>query len=407
MNYLELFDNVKADLPGNTKLLSKRAVAMQKFIDDGGYPTTKQEDWKYTSLYSLANEQYQIATALTEHATVKPLSAWYIYLDGSQRMQLPAGVKFLSLADYLKQHPIADDMLVGSATYQLNTSLMAMGYIITVQAGVAIDEPIHLLIAATANQMMYNLRNSITIANGARVSFIEQYLGEPGANYCHNIVTNITVGDSASCEVIALQQESKAAYHLQELVVKQHDNSNFCWRQLSMGSKLARTFIEVDLFTGASCELTGQTLITKQQHIDHNTLINHRGNDSDSSEVFNGLYNQSSRGVFKGEITVQPGVQNIVSNQLSKNILLANTATVNVQPRLAIYNNEVQCSHGATIGQLTDDALFYLQSRGIVAAEARNMLLTGFMQAWLNKLQFSPVQDYIKQQIQEYLTADV
>lgn len=375
MHYLDNFSQLKHSLPGNIN--DERSLAMQNFLQEG-LPTKKQEAWKYTSVYALSKKNYDIASDYIFNSNVKPLSKWYVSIDNPDDSHLPEGVGCIGLNDHLNISAYKYDNNVSSLA-KLNYALMNRGYIINVQNNVSIKEPIHIIVETNANNVVSNIRNVIHVGRNAEVDFIEHYIGANHLDYWNNIQAEIILEQDAKCNMLSIQEESKQAYHIIENYIRQKTHSSFTYKQLAIGGLLTRNYLNATLDEFAACDLSAVTAISGAQHVDHNTFINHQGSSSTSYEEFRGIYAGSSSGVFRGDIQVGKGVKNIISKQLNKNILLSNAAKVSAQPRLAIYNNDVQCAHGATVGQLDRDALFYLQARGLTKGAAKQIMLRGFV----------------------------
>ena len=405
-HYLTQFSKAEKNLPGNEFIQNMRVKALHKFISKG-FPTSKDEQWKYTSLYPLTNKNFNfIDKQIRKNIDISPVSEWYIFLDDIQKSKLPDGIDIYNFSEGLQTPEILRYLNKSGIThhsplYDLNLALMSHGYIIEVKKNVKLEQPIHIICGSSIDSVIANIRNIIIIKDNADVNFLEQYIGEN--TYCNNITTEIFLDEGARCNINCIQEESRQSYHLSDILVNQNRNSFFSWNNFSFGSALARNYLEVSLSEGAECKLHGMSVLHGAQHVDHNVLVNHLGPNSSSFEEFKGVYSGCSQGVFKGDVKVDRDVKNIISKQLNKNILLSNQAKVNTQPRLEIFNNDVQCSHGATVGQLDKEALFYLQTRGLSKDDSKRMLVSAFVKSILGNISDKTIMYYIDPKIEKIL----
>ncbi len=405
-HYLEQFSKVHDSLPGDALLSKMRLHAMQNFVKNG-FPDRKDEQWKYTSLYSLAEKKFQIVSSQRAVSLdIKPLTDWYIFLDEPNNYQLPDGIILHKFSDGLQNPNIIKYLNKSTVTHpnpllDFNLALMSQGYIIEVNENTRLTAPIHIICGSSLNGVTTNIRNILIVKENAEVSFIEHYIGDN--QYFNNITTEIFLSRNAKCCIDSIQEESADGYHIADLFVNQQDNSHFSWNSFSFGGLMARNYVEIELNSGAECNLQGISVLTTEQHVDHNILITHLGSNSSSSEEFKGVYAGKAHGVFRGDIRVNKEVKNIISKQLNKNILLSDSAKVSTQPRLEIYNNDVQCSHGATVGQLDKETLFYLQTRGLSEDSARRILIIAFVQSILENVNSKEVADYLELKLDKIL----
>jgi len=387
---------------GNARWGKLRANAFAQ-LDDLGLPTTKHEDWKYTNLQSVARTAFTpvvAGTALPALASVQQhflpgtSSTRLTFVDGrfaSELSQLPAAAKGISISALSavsgELENIAGNSIAKLAgideqpLHALNTAFFQDGAIIHAAAGATAEQPIHLLFISTGNQRaaLIPVRNLIVAEEGSRLEVIETYSGPDGAEYLSSSVTEVFVGPRANVDHTKVQREGDAAHHFGSLAVEQGDASRFASHAFSFGGKLVRNEI-APILNGEQIEsfLNGLTVIGDAQHVDNTTVIDHAKPNCFSRELYKGIYADQSSGVFSGTIIVREDAQKTNAIQSNKTLLLSPDATIDTRPQLKIYADDVKCTHGATVGQLDDDALFYLRSRGISRNDARNMLIHAF-----------------------------
>ena len=380
-----------------------RAGGIARFAELG-FPTTKLEEWRFTSVAPLVATPFTFAHG-PESAGPSPGDVEPHLLPGTGRHRmvfvngrfapalsvldgLPEGVTVSSLGDVLRCEPerlgaLLDEVAAAPTTAfsALNAAFLADGAFVHVRAGVAVAEPLQLLYFVTAGvePVVTHPRTLVVVERLAKVAVVEGYAGAAGAVYWTNAVTNIVAGEGARADVVRVQRESERAFHTAATQTRQGRDSVVRVHALAFGAALARHDITTVLDgEGASCLLNGLYLAHGTQHVDHHTVIDHAKPHAESHEYFNGVLDGRAHGVFNGRIVVRPGAQRTDSKQTNNNLLLSEEARADSQPQLEIYADDVKCTHGATLGPIDDKALFYLKSRGVGAAEAQAMLTYGF-----------------------------
>ncbi|MCH8319816.1 MAG: Fe-S cluster assembly protein SufD, partial [Acidobacteria bacterium] len=268
--------------------------------------------------------------------------------------------------------------------------------------GEVIQEPIHLLFLSTAAEeaVAVHPRNLILVDSNSQVTIVESYIGLHKGVYFTNSVTEIVAAENAVVDHYKLHQESKKAFHIATLQVHQDRSSSVRTFNATLGGKLTRNEVNVVLDgEGAECNLDGLYLISGSQHVDNHTRLEHAKPHCDSREMYKGILDEKATGVFHGRIVVLPGAQKTDSKQTNNNLLLSDEALINTKPQLEIYANDVKCTHGATIGQLDPDALFYLRSRGIDKITARSLLIYAFASQVVNRIKV----DLVRTELDDYL----
>ncbi|HJW56470.1 MAG TPA: Fe-S cluster assembly protein SufD [Burkholderiaceae bacterium] len=404
-HYLADFARIASALPGaQLPWLNRiRSSALERFAQTG-FPTTRDEDWKYTSVAALERKNFSaisgssagettiasLVTGLTLENQVTHPGHLLVFHNGfysaalSSPSRLPAGVTLCSLAGALEHAPAALESYLSDTHGQtpfgaLNTALMADGAYLHVPRGTVIEEPIHLLFLSTQQHAAIYPRNVLVAEPGAQATVIEHYAGIEGAEYFTNAVTQIFTADNAHIEHYKLQQETPRAFHIAGIHALQDRESHLASHSISLGAALARNDITT-AFRAPGCDVTlnGLYLANGRQHVDHHTRVDHGQPNGSSREYYRGVLDGAARAVFNGKVIVHPGAQKTDAHQANHNLLLSRDAEVDTKPELEIYADDVKCTHGATIGQLDEEQLFYLRSRGVEEAMARSLLVHAF-----------------------------
>ena len=383
-------------------LVALRARGLARF-GEVGFPTTRLEDWRFTSVAPILETPFVLARAGARAPAPADLAAYLlpgagrhrlVFVDGrfapalSLAAGLPAGVTVTSLADALARDPERVQAHLGSsgadavsAFSALNTAFLADGAYVHVAAGTILAEPLQVLFLATdaAEPVVAHARTLIVAERLAQVVVVESYAGAEGARYFTNAVTEVVAAEGARVEVYRIQRESRQAFHVAATHTRQGRDSVVHVHPVAFGAALARHDLTAVLDgEGSACLLNGLYLAEGSQHLDHHTVIDHAKPHAESHEYFNGVLDGRSRGVFNGRIIVRPGAQRTDSKQTNNNLLLSEEARADSQPQLEIYADDVKCTHGATLGPIDEKALFYLKSRGLGALEARALVTYGF-----------------------------
>ncbi|HEX7897199.1 MAG TPA: Fe-S cluster assembly protein SufD [Planctomycetota bacterium] len=389
------FGRVAASLPGFPEL---RRRAITRFADLG-FPTGREEAWRFTDLSALAETAFRPAGGTANPAQFAalakgPLKACQVaFVDGRYAPQfssldLPPGVRVTTLATVLQEDPKrAEPYLGGLAPADrnpftaLNTAFMTDGAFVHVSRDVKAERPIHVLFLSSFHGDPYVTypRLLVVLEEGASAVVAESHLGPAGGTYFTNAAAEVYLAPGASLELCKVQRESREAFHVASMEARIGRDASFVHHSISFGAKIARNdFGAVLADEGAEVELNGLFEVGGQQLADHHTSIDHAAPRTSSRELYKGILDGRGRGVFDGRILVRPRAQKTNANQSSKNLLLSNEAVVHTKPQLEILANDVKCKHGATIGQLDRDKLFYMRSRGLGLEEARRLLIHAF-----------------------------
>jgi Fe-S cluster assembly protein SufD len=378
-----------------------RTRAMESFVTLG-FPTTKNEDWHFTSTSAIAEQEFTFVAAATGDVQESDLTQfayaddWHtaVFVNGrfakelSSLGHLESGVRFMSLAEAWTSAP---DLAARVGTIvsapeqhaftQLNTAFMPDGAVLHVARDARVLHPIHLVFVTDANAaktVMYP-RNLIVLERGAKATVVESYVSLSDAMYFTNAVTEVSVGDGATLEHIKIQRESARAFHVGTIEAEQARDSHYISFSFATGAELSRTNIYTNL-NGEGCgsTLNGLYMLDGEQHCDHQTRIEHSQPNCFSREVYKGVLDGRSHGVFNGKVYVHPIAQKTDGKQTNNTLLLSKEAQVDTKPQLEIFADDVKCTHGATVGRRDDMALFYMKSRGVNAETAKRLLIYAF-----------------------------
>ena len=392
-------------------LQSLRAQGMARF-EALGFPTTKNEDWHFTSVAPIAERTFH--TAMTSRAGISSEGStagmvaradlrrftfgqpsWHtlVFVNGefSEDLSSYAGlgdkVRVSSLAKAIRSGTERLERHLGKiATFEshaftaLNTAFIQDGAFLELRADAVVAEPIHLLfVSEGGGEAISHPRNLIVAARNSRASIIESYICIRDNCYFTNAVTEISLGEGARIDHYKIQRESEKSYHVGTTQIRQARDSQLHSFSFAVGGSLARTNIYTSLDgDAATCTLNGLYLTDGKQHIDNQTSIEHIAPNCPSHELYKGVLDGHSHGVFNGKVYVHPEAQKTDGKQSNNNLLLSPTARVDTKPQLEIFADDVKCTHGATVGRLDEMAMFYLNSRGIGRETARTLLTYAF-----------------------------
>ncbi len=425
-NFLERFSEFENGAGGPSWLRRIRRAAIDRF-SALGYPTTRDEDWKFTNVAPIAQTTFALADGGAQPSARELAPFHFPELEGTRLVfvngryaedlstvrGLPAGVRVGSLAqafqedeELLKQHLAKYVDYEHDAFSALNTAFITDGGLVHIGRGVVLEEPIHLLYVATRSRTptVTHPRNLVVAEEGSEASVVEEYVSLDAGVYFSNVVTEVVAGDNAVLSHYVIERESTEAYSVGTLRVQQGRSSNFTSHTVLLGGALVRNNVHPVLAgEGGECLINGLFMPGDQQHMDNFMLVEHASPHCDSRQFYNGILSGRSRGVFSGRIVVHKDAQKTDAKQTNRNLLLSDDAQVDSKPQLEIYADDVKCTHGATIGQLDDDAIFYLRARGISEHLARALLLSGFAGENLERMKLEPVRRYIEELVIEKL----
>jgi len=396
----ELFAERAPAMPGGGKTLSARKAALDEFLERG-LPTARDEDWKYTNLSALAASGFELATpgpALSEAV----LGAHA--LPGVQRMvfvngHFAAALSSDSFTQGMTVRPLASELdrgvvqlgmpTTGRSLNALNAAFAQDGAVIRVDAKAQTQtSPLHLIfVSSAARPTMAHPRSLIWVGAGASATVWVSHVSHGEERSFHNGVMEVRLEEEAQLTLNVLQDASSTAFNLEWLDVQQARASRFTSHLVAVGGTLGRHEIEVSFNgEGAECDLTGLFIGRERQHLDQRTFVRHSVPRCSSNQVYKGVLDGSSHGVFNGKLYVAVDAQKTNAQQSNKNLVLSEGAQVDTRPQLEIFADDVKCAHGAAIGQLDEDAMFYLRSRGIAEADAKGLLTYAFASELVEKL---------------------
>ena len=407
--------NGGSDVPDAVKTLRLSAIARFEML---GFPTTRNEDWHFTSVAPIADGRFAPLTSAGASVDAERLapyafaaSGWHtlVFVNGrhdvvlSGGAMLPAGVRVMPLAQAYYELPLLVEQHLGRVTNfdassftALNTAFINDGAVVHVAHDVEVAQPIHLLFVsdAAAAQSTASPRNLIVIDRHAKATVIESYAGLTDDRYFTNAVTEAVIGDGATLTHLKLQRESAQAYHVGTLDVRQARDSHLFSFSFATGAALSRTNVYTELRgEGCGATLNGLYLGDNDQHIDHQTRIEHVEPNCYSRELYKGILDGASHGVFNGKVYVHPEAQKTDGKQTNNTLLLSERAQIDTKPQLEIFADDVKCTHGATVGRLDETALFYMKSRGINARSARELLTYAFAADVLETIELAEVRE--------------
>jgi Fe-S cluster assembly protein SufD len=402
-----------------------RREALNQF-DRLGFPTVKHEEWKYTNVNSLIKEvfEFNAASAIMPEDLAQLESSQLegnvlYFVNGQYQPQLskivsPADqLSITTLAEAVKNTPdLLNRYFAKYADFQdnaftaLNTAFASEGVVIHVPAHKTVEAPTILRFISDARQMNVasQPRNLFIVDQNAEVKVAESFRTLGNQASFTNVVTEIVVAEDARMEYYKIQNESDMAYHIGTTQVYQQDRSHFYSATVTLDGGFIRNNLNIAL-DGSNCEahMYGLYFPNGRQHIDNHTLVDHRKPNSHSNELYKGILEDRSTGVFNGKIFVRQDAQKTNAYQSCKNVVLSNDATMNTKPQLEIFADDVKCSHGTTTGKLNEEALFYLRSRGIPKTEAQSLLMFAFAEDVIKKIKIDPLREQLERRIQAKL----
>jgi Fe-S cluster assembly protein SufD len=408
----------EAQPPAPEWVTSLRATGIAQF-EKAGFPTMKDEDWHFTSVAPIAESVFHVTSG---SASVSPRDVrrftfeqpdWHtiVFVNGRYSADLSSfagektGVRVGSLAEAIRtgkgrveRHVSKIAPPSANAFTALNAAFIADGAFIEIPADTIAAKPIHLVFISAGTDTVSHPRSVIVAARHSRCSIVESYVSLDDTKSFTNAVTEIHVGEGARVDHYKLQREGTHAFHVGTIQAHQSASSHFNSFSFATGGQLSRTNIYTTLDgEAAACTLNGLYLADGTQHIDHQTRIEHVQPNCPSREVYKGVLDGRSHGVFNGKVYVHPEAQKTDGKQSNNNLLLSPTARVDTKPQLEIFADDVKCTHGATVGRLDDMAMFYLNSRGIGPEAARTLLTYAFAADVLEMIELDPLRKALEE----------
>ena len=406
-----------SDAPSGVQ--SMREAAFETFRRLG-FPTRKNEDWHFTSVAPIVEHEYLYIT--TPSGDVRPAalspftfghSDWHtlVFVNGrytpelSTANELPRGVRVLDLQRAWRDEPELVEQLGQITNYDdraftaLNTAFMHDGAVVSIERGIEVETPIHLLFVtdAVAAKSVMHPRNLITVGRHAKAMVVESYVSLSDAVYFTNTVTEVAIGEGATLHHYKMQREGMRAYHVGTIETHQARDSHYISFSLATGGSLTRTNVYTTLDgEGCGSTLNGLYMLDGEQHCDHQTMIVHAQPNCYSRELYKGVLDGQSHGVFNGKVYVDPIAQKTDGKQTNNTLLLSDKAQIDTKPQLEIFADDVKCTHGATVGRLDEQALFYMKSRGVSRELARRLLTYAFAADVLETLEQQSIREELE-----------
>ncbi len=400
-----LINNIKS-YSETLELSSDKREIFDSFLSEG-FPTTKDEEWKYTSLKKIISEDFLIEETGTkiDEITINKYSLGYkdkiVFVDG-KLISKPeiSNVKISTFSDFKSYGT--------DAISKLNASLSKSGFTITVDKNSIIEKPIEILFFNTVENNFTQYRNSISVGENSEAKFIEKIQNVGCNSSFTNHCTQISCGKNTNIEYNKIQNNTSESKLIDTMVVYQKQDSTCNINTLIFGGEFIRNNLNFEQ-NGTNCEsnMNGVSILTDSQFADNHTFVDHKSAHCRSNEMYKGIYLGKSKGVFNGKIMVRQDSQKIDAFQSNNNLLLSEDATIDSKPQLEIYADDVKCSHGCTIGQLDDDALFYMRSRGIGITEAKAVLTYAFASEAIDNITIDKVGLLAKNLLSQKLNVDL
>ena len=418
-----LFERFAEQCPGPGWLLPMRKAAMARFAESG-FPTTREEDWRFTNLAPIrdlafkpvweAPAEAESLSEIRKRSLLNGVDALcLVFVDGvfvpelSDNLDGEEGVRVVNLQrafwddpDSLQKRLARHSQANPYGLAALNAAYFADGAVVRFGRNTTAKRPVRLIFAANGFEegRTASPRNFIVVEKGATTTIVEEYLGLGKSATWTNAVGEFTIGEGALVEHIKVQDESPGSFHTAGISICLGRRCHFRSHSFALGARLSRNNIWAKLDgEGLECVLNGLYFARGEQLADHHMVVEHAQPRCESHEYFNGILDGRSRGVFHGRILVRPQAQKTDAKQTNKNLLLSEQAAVNTKPQLEIYADDVQCTHGATIGQMDEEALFYLQARGVPLPAARRMLMRAFAGEIVERIEHKDIRDRLAQ----------
>ena len=431
-SYHEAFRALQESQPNSpgSWLKRLRESAMESF-QELGFPSVKDEEWKYTNVAPIARIDFKPATwseveippadEVERFACPEAKDSELVFVNGVIRSDLsslgalPAGVVAMDLSQaisderygeiawrYLAQQ--ADHVANGFVA--LNTAFISNGAFVLIPKGVTVKSPLHLLFISDGAQTANSPRVLLVAEENSSATVVESYVGSEDGSYFTNAVVELVLKEGARLEHYKVQRESARAFHIATTAADLGPNSSYDVTTINFGAELSRHDVNVTMdHEGAECWVDGLYLVTAGQHTDTHSVIDHRKPHCTSHQLYKGILDGKSRAVFNGKVFVRHDAQKTDAMQTNKNLLLSNEARVDTKPQLEILADDVKCAHGAAVGQLDEDELFYLETRGIHHDLARNLLTYGFAEEVIGKIKIESIRTQLDEAVLNRLNA--
>ena len=424
--YQAAFPNVRVSSPTVPWLELVRTSAMERF-EQLGFPAVHNEEWKYTNLATLAKQSFVPATRaetpsidITRFAYPETSAAHLVIVNGflSEELSVRTGLEGVVAVDLLsavgdaRYNKIARSYLARNAGYHdsglaaLNTAFVQSGLFLFIPKGIKVESPIQVTYLTAEPETAVFPRMLIVAEENSSATVIESFVATREQQYFTNAIAEIVVKDGARLEHYRMQLESGEAYHVSLTSAELGRGSSYDTTSINMGASLARHDISVVMdHEGAECWVDGLYLASANQHTDTHSVIDHKQPHCSSHQLYKGILDDNGRAVFNGKIFVREGAQKTDAMQTNKNLLLSPQARVDTKPQLEIYADDVKCAHGAAVGQIDQEELFYLQARGINPELGRSLLTYGFAEEVIGKIKIDSIREQLDEVVLNQLHA--
>ena len=428
--YIDQYDQIRDQLPGSDIdwLASQRANSLARF-GKIGFPSLKDEDWKYTSVKPIISKNFVVDSEAVKDSQVEDISEYLIegmqsrklvFIDGvfdsalSDMQSLESGLEIETFASSKNPGTISKlgaDSVLGSVVDSnghgftaLNNALYKDGVIIKISGSTNVELPIEIVHISCSELSISQPRNLVVLDAGCQLQIIERSVSKGSNKTLLNSATEVILGEAAQLDYYLIQNQSSTAYQVSGMWVNQSAGSRFSCRTITLGGGIVRNDLRANLIGAeAHCDMLGVYSLAGKQHVDNHTTMVHGAENCSSRELYKGVLNQRSRAVFHGRIKVAEGAQKTDATQSNNTLLLSRDAEIDTKPQLEIYADDVKCAHGATIGQIDEQSLFYLRSRGIDLEDAKSLLTYAFVSEVLGEVDNEPLRAYLEEIIGQQL----
>ncbi len=407
-----LMQHPKADLSSAHQAVREEALQALTQLE---FPTLRDEYWKYTRVASILKGNYSLKEESIDAVPQEFLIPDYavnrmVFINGFYQPALSEildteGVEIITTDQArIEQYDVIDNHFGKYANHQehiftaLNTAFNHTGAFVHVKKNVQLAHPVHIINLTTGDGVAMQPRNLFVAEQGSEATVLHSFSAHNTQEAFVNGVSEISVAENAKLNYFIIQQQSEKTQHIQTTQVRQHANSRFSTATITVGGKLVRNNLNIDV-DGENCEthLNGVYLTDGSMHVDNHTVVDHLKPHCESNENYKGILSGKSTGVFNGKVFVRQDAQKINAFQNNQNILLTDDADINSKPELEIYADDVKCSHGSTTGELDEEGMFYLQSRGVNPTESKKMLINAFADEALDVIEQEEIRDFIEQ----------
>ncbi len=419
----KLGENIHTD-----KLTLAKKMALEA-IENGSFPTTRNEEWKFTDIKSILSNKFELQSEGHSKNSTLDLNELEYYLNSNKDLnshilvfvngyfsEKHSNIKEIkgnkitikSLSNIETTNAIFEKFESDSVSIfsDINAAFATDGYVIELAANQELELPVFVYFVNDASQKntLSQVRNYISVGENSRCTVVENYITKGENPNLTNVLTSINVEKYANVKHYKIQADAKSQFQVGSTHIKQADNSSFTNTTISLAGKLIRN--DLRIVSGEHCEtfMNGLYLLNEKTHVDNHTVIDHQRPNSYSNETYKGVLDGKSRAVFNGKIFVRQAAQKTNAFQSNKNVLLSDDAVLNTKPQLEIWADDVKCSHGATTGKLDTEALFYLQARGIPKQKAKSLLLQAFAEEVLASIEIDVLREFLKNEIENRLS---